>query len=92
MCSASGGYPGKYETGYEIFGVEQAERVGAYVFHAGTGGIDKCVTAGGRVLGVTALGKTLEEAILRAYRHLRTYLSRICTTERILEGSLSSRI
>lgn len=65
---ASGGYPGKYETGYEIFGVEQAERVGAYLFHAGTGGIDKCVTAGGRVLGVTALGKTLEEAILRAYK------------------------
>ena len=65
---ASGGYPGKYETGYEIFGIEQAEKAGAIVFHAGTSGTDKCVTSGGRVLGVTALGSTLNNAILRAYK------------------------
>jgi phosphoribosylamine--glycine ligase len=66
---ASGGYPGRYETGRTIRGVEEAERMaGVAVFHAGTAIRDgRLVTAGGRVLGVQALGRDIAEAISRAY-------------------------
>lgn len=65
---ASGGYPGKYESGKAIIGLADAEAAGATVYHAGTKRTDAgYVTAGGRVLGVTALGDTLAEAIRRAY-------------------------
>ena len=65
---ASGGYPGKYEGGKLISGLEDAEAMGATVYHAGTKRTDAdYVTAGGRVLGVTALGDTLADAIHKAY-------------------------
>jgi phosphoribosylamine--glycine ligase len=66
---ASAGYPGRYETGRIIRGVEDAERLaGVTVFHAGTAARDGAlVTAGGRVLGVQALGADITEAIARAY-------------------------
>ncbi|NCB63003.1 MAG: phosphoribosylamine--glycine ligase [Clostridia bacterium] len=68
LVLASGGYPGAYQTGYPIFGLDEAEQA-AVVFHAGTrlaeGGL--ILTSGGRVLGVTATAHTLEEAIERAY-------------------------
>lgn len=65
---ASGGYPGPYESGRAITGLEEAQAAGAVVYHAGTKrGPDGFVTAGGRVLGVTALGGTLSEAVRRAY-------------------------
>lgn len=65
---AASGYPGKVRTGDPILGLEEAERE-AVVFHAGTALQDeKLVTAGGRVLGVTAMGGTLVEARDRAYR------------------------
>lgn len=65
---ASGGYPGKYEAGYPISGTEDAESLGAVVFHAGTRlEEDGLVTAGGRVLGVTATAATLDEAIKNSY-------------------------
>ena len=67
---ASGGYPGKYETGLPIAGLDQVEESGdTQVFHAGTklGEDGAILTAGGRVLGVTALGDTLEQAIANAY-------------------------
>ena len=68
VVMASGGYPGSYETGYEITGIADAEAAGAVVFHAGTQLRDgKLVTAGGRVLGVTAQGKDLKEAQANAY-------------------------
>ena len=64
---ASKGYPESYPKGEEIFGLENAFD-DAYVFHAGTKEQDKkIVTNGGRVLGVTALGDTLESAIKHAY-------------------------
>jgi phosphoribosylamine--glycine ligase len=64
---ASGGYPGQYEKGYEITGLDSTGD--AIVFHAGTRlDGDRLVTGGGRVLGVTALGGTLEQALDRAYR------------------------
>jgi phosphoribosylamine--glycine ligase len=67
---ASEGYPRGYETGRPIFGIEEAEaEAGVVVFHAGTqrdatGGL---VTAGGRVLGVTARGPDVATARERAY-------------------------
>ena len=66
---ASGGYPGKYSTGLPIRGVEAAEaRPGVHVFHAGTATRDgTLVTAGGRVLGVTAVAESMEAAIAAAY-------------------------
>jgi phosphoribosylamine--glycine ligase len=66
---ASGGYPGKYETGKPIFGLGEAAKFDAVqVFHAGTKRVnDEILTAGGRVLAVTALGSTIEEARARAY-------------------------
>lgn len=64
---ASGGYPVKYESGYPITGLEEASQI-AQVFHAGTKVQDgQMVTAGGRVLGVTATAGTLAEAVQKAY-------------------------
>ena len=66
---ASGGYPGAFKPGLPITGIAEAESEGATVFQAGTrdgaGGLE---TAGGRVLGVTARGTGLPEAIGNAYR------------------------
>jgi phosphoribosylamine--glycine ligase len=66
---SSGGYPGGYETGKYITGLSSASKVeGVQVFHAGTAIKNKkIVTNGGRVLGVTAVGKDLEDAISKAY-------------------------
>ena len=65
---ASGGYPGKYETGKPVAGIKEAEKLGAVVFHAGTKrGDGQLLTAGGRVLGVTARGSDLRAAVDRAY-------------------------
>jgi len=68
VVMASGGYPGAYETGKPITGLEEAAANGALVFQAGTAATsDGLATNGGRVLGVTALGSTLEAALDRAY-------------------------
>lgn len=65
---ASGGYPVKYETGYEIMGLSDAEKTGTIVYHAGTKRENTSFySAGGRVLGVTGMGVTLEDAIRKAY-------------------------
>jgi phosphoribosylamine--glycine ligase len=69
VAVASGGYPGPYTTGHEITGVEAAEaRPGVQVFQAGTARRQgRLVTAGGRVLGVTAVAADLPAAIAAAY-------------------------
>jgi len=69
VVMASGGYPGSYETGKKITGIEDADRLeGVKVFHAGTALRDGAFsTAGGRVLGVTARGHDLAQAVERAY-------------------------
>ena len=68
VVMASGGYPGKFDTGLPISGIDQAEASGATVFHAGTRlGASGLETAGGRVLGVTAAGADLADVIHRAY-------------------------
>lgn len=70
---ASAGYPVKYEKGLEIRGLEKFEgRDDCFVFHAGTAFKDgKIVTNGGRVLGVTAKGGTLQEARANAYEAVK---------------------
>lgn len=67
---ASGGYPGSYEKGKQISGIAEAEKSDdIVVFHAGTSEKNgQFVTNGGRVLGVTATGSTLEEALDKAYK------------------------
>lgn len=69
VVCASGGYPGDYAKDREISGLEAAEKLkGIVVFHAGTKKIgDKILTSGGRVLGVTGLGATIEDAINKTY-------------------------
>jgi phosphoribosylamine--glycine ligase len=66
---ASGGYPGSYEKGKPIRGLEDAAKLpGVKVFHAGTALKDgQIITSGGRVLGVTALGKDLKVAQTATY-------------------------
>lgn len=67
LVLASGGYPLDYQKGYPISGLDEAGK-SAVVFHAGTAERDgQIVTSGGRVLGVTALGDTLDQAIANAY-------------------------
>ncbi|MCQ2416598.1 MAG: phosphoribosylamine--glycine ligase [Oscillospiraceae bacterium] len=74
VVMASGGYPGKYETGKTIQGLdEKGQAQGAAVYHAGTRLEDGAfLTAGGRVLGVTASGETLQRALDAAYQAVDT--------------------
>ncbi len=69
VVMASGGYPESYKKGIEMFGLDNGGQVdGATVYHAGTRYENgKFYTNGGRVLGVTATGKTLDEALDKAY-------------------------
>lgn len=69
VIMASGGYPGKYDKGIAIQGLDGDGQIeGATVFHAGTAFKDgRFVTNGGRVLGITAKGATLDEALTNAY-------------------------
>jgi phosphoribosylamine--glycine ligase len=70
VVMASGGYPGAYRKGIPIAGLEEAARLeGIVVFHAGTTmDQDRVVTAGGRVLGVTACADDVADAVERAYQ------------------------
>jgi phosphoribosylamine--glycine ligase len=71
VVAASSGYPEQFERGKRITGLEEASSMeGTVVFHAGTAidSEDHLITAGGRVVGVTALGPSLEEARARAYQ------------------------
>ena len=68
LILASGGYPTRYEKGKEIVVTDEKRLAQAEVFHAGTALKDgKLVTSGGRVLGLTCTGKTLAEAVAKAY-------------------------
>jgi len=69
VIASSGGYPGSYQTGYEITGLEDAAKVsGVQIFHSGTALVGGTLrTSGGRVLGVSAAADTLAEALARAY-------------------------
>ena len=78
VVCASGGYPGEYEKGKEIFGLDEAAKMkDIVVFHAGTKKVTsnqdtkspvKFFTSGGRVLGVTGMGNTIKQAIDNTYK------------------------
>jgi phosphoribosylamine--glycine ligase len=70
VVMASKGYPGDYVNGTEIRGLDAARSVeGVEIFHAGTQRDgDRIIATGGRVLGITALGRTVSEAQTRAYQ------------------------
>ena len=70
VVMASGGYPGDYQKGQKITGIKEANKLkDVVVFHAGTKQVDgDIVTDGGRVLGVTALGRTIGDAKEAAYK------------------------
>jgi len=70
VVMSSGGYPGSYKKGKVITGLNKAaKQESVVVFHAGTAlSKGKTVTAGGRVLGITAIGNDLDEAISNAYK------------------------
>ena len=68
VVMASGGYPGPYEKGCAIAGLEEAAELDAIVFHAGTRSqMETILTDGGRVLGVTTLGSDFDQAFQQAY-------------------------
>lgn len=73
VVMASAGYPGNYEKGFPIRGLDEAAQVPeTKVFHAGTkSNGDQIVNDGGRVLGVTAIGASVSEAKLRAYQAVK---------------------
>jgi len=73
VVMASDGYPGSYEIGHTIRGIDEANALpGIHVFHAGTSTDDgQILSSGGRVLGVTALGDQLADAKRRAYEAVR---------------------
>lgn len=70
VVCASGGYPGEYKKNKEIFGLKEAGKIkGVVVFHSGTKDVNgKILTDGGRVLGVTSLGKDIKSAKASAYK------------------------
>ena len=71
VIMTSKGYPDKYETGYTIRGLRKSpDRDEIMIFHSGTklNQDNDLVTAGGRVLGITSLGKSIDEAMSRSYQ------------------------
>lgn len=67
VMMVSGGYPGKYEKGKNILGLDHVE--GSIVFHAGTTSGNGVLTSGGRVLAITSLGNSIDEALEKSYRN-----------------------
>ncbi len=71
VVMASRGYPGKYNTGVKISGLQNIKDNSSFIFHAGTERKgDRLVTSGGRVLGITGMDRDLKQALNRAYRHI----------------------
>ena len=90
---ASAGYPGKYETGKQITGLDEAAKLEAVqIFHAGTKvANNQTVTSGGRVLAVTALGSTISAARERAYQAVSLIRFEGCHYRRDIALSAVSR-
>lgn len=92
VVMAAGGYPGEFQKGQVITGIQQAEETGAQVFHAGTQlKQQKLLSDGGRVLGVTAVGEDFHDAIANAYTavdgiHFEEMYYRRDIGKRVLQG------
>jgi phosphoribosylamine--glycine ligase len=67
VMMVSGGYPGSYEKGKNILGLDNVES--SVVFHAGTTSSNGIVTSGGRVLAISSLGETMDEALEKSYKN-----------------------
>jgi phosphoribosylamine--glycine ligase len=69
----SKGYPDKYETGYAIRGLSGSPDDNIMIFHSGTklNQTNELVTSGGRVLGITSLGNSIDEAMCKSYEKVR---------------------
>ena len=93
VVAASGGYPGGYETGREISGIEEANaRDDVVVFHAGTAARDgQVVTAGGRVLAVSALGADVADARRRALEAVELFRSLVTVTFNVVPVPFTDR-
>ena len=81
VVMSAGGYPGSYETGKIIYGIDETNKMeDVMVFHAGTSinNDGKIVTSGGRVLGITSKGPTLSSAINSAYGAAETIKWKDC--------------
>ncbi len=73
VVAASGGYPGSYEKGKIITGIEQAQESGAIVFHAGSKlENSQLLTNGGRVLNITGVGADFKQALTQAYKSIES--------------------
>ena len=83
VVMSSGGYPGVYEKGKIINGINEAESLDTVVFHAGTELYNNKSTAGGRVLGVTALGEDIRDARKRFMRRFPKYTLIVPIIEKI---------
>jgi len=72
VVMASKGYPDKFEKGYIIKGLDRIDKEDVMVFHSGTkiNSANELVTNGGRVLGVTSLGNTIKETIIKSYSNV----------------------
>jgi phosphoribosylamine--glycine ligase len=73
VVMTSKGYPDKYQTGYAIRGLNESPDNELMIFHSGTklNQADELVTSGGRVLSITSLGKTIDEAMNKSYEKVR---------------------
>lgn len=67
VMMVSGGYPGSYEKGKNILGLDHVEN--SVVFHAGTTSSNGIITSGGRVLAITSLGESMDEALEKSYKN-----------------------
>lgn len=93
VVMASGGYPDAYEKGFPISGLADAELSGAVVFHAGTALKNGAVvSAGGRVLGVTARAKDIKSAIEKAYKAVRKISWQGCFYRNDIAGKAKFRL
>lgn len=72
VVMASKGYPGKFEAGYTIKGLDRVDNEDLVVFHSGTNlnKSNEIVTYGGRVISVTSLGNTIQAAIIKSYSNV----------------------
>ncbi len=67
VVMVSGGYPGNYEKGKNIFGLENVKN--SIIFHAGTTSSNGVITSGGRVLAITSLGESIDDAVEKSYKN-----------------------
>ncbi len=94
VVMVSDGYPGPYKKGYKIFGIEDAKKLGTTIFHSGTAkdADGNIITAGGRVLGITAIGNDIRTARDNAYLSVEKISWQRCSFRRDIAHQAINRI